>query len=62
MTKEARESADARFDRIQKVVTNQTESERLAMRTKTAALKALRLETKAAEKEPTPPARKKTRA
>lgn len=49
--KETRETAEARFDRIQKTVTNETNTERLAVRKKTALLKALRLEKEAAERE-----------
>lgn len=49
--KETRETAEARFDRIQRTVTNETDAERLALRKKTALLKALRLEKEAAERE-----------
>lgn len=55
--KETRETAEARFDRIQKTVTNETTTERLAVRKKTALLKALRLEKEAAEREAEVPAK-----
>jgi hypothetical protein len=46
--KEPRETAEARFERIQKTVANEADAERTAMRKKTARLKALRMERDAA--------------
>jgi hypothetical protein len=40
--REARETAEARFDRIQKTAMNLTEADRTAVRVKVARLKALR--------------------
>jgi hypothetical protein len=49
--KEPRETAEARFERIQKIVTNEADAERTAIRKKTARLKALRMERDAALQE-----------
>jgi hypothetical protein len=49
--KEPRETAEARFERIQKTVANETDAERTALRKKTARLKALRMERDAALQE-----------
>ena len=49
--KEPRETAEARFERIQKIVTNEADAERTAIRKKTARLKALRMELDAALQE-----------
>ena len=49
--KEPRETAEARFERIQKIVTNEADAERTAIRKKTARLKALRMERDAAAQE-----------
>jgi hypothetical protein len=49
--KEPRETAEARFERIQKTVANEADAERTAMRKKTARLKALRMERDAALQE-----------
>jgi hypothetical protein len=49
--KEPRETAEARFDRIQRIVTNEADAERIAVRKKTARLKALRMERDAASQE-----------
>jgi hypothetical protein len=50
-TREPRETAEARFDRIQKTVTNLTETDRTAVRGKIAQLKALRTAKEEAERE-----------
>lgn len=64
--KEPRETAEARFDRIQRTVANEADAERSAIRKKIARLKALRMERDAASQEPkiteaSPPSGKKSR-
>ena len=63
--KEPRETAEARFERIQKTATEETEAELTAVRKKTARLKALRLQKESAEIPPEPtkkPARPRKKA
>jgi hypothetical protein len=50
-SKEPRETAEARFDRIQRTVANEADAERTAVRKKIAHLKALRMERDAASQE-----------
>jgi hypothetical protein len=53
--KEPRETAEARFERIQKIATAESAAELTAVRGKTARLKALRMEKEAAEREAATP-------